>query len=199
MKKFIVLFVVVVMALGCINSFAQVSTTGTRESRTHRPNAPANLNPCTNGTYPKPAGCYQHSQPQPHHYSQPQYQHNRRPTRNDYNNVMQNALTATQRLIIQERTKNSWRLAQNISNNLISMLNDAANNYSLHNRQQLAEKFWRIADMIYLPGLVNCMQKKIYNNPRLYDYLNRKNNRLGVIGALPILDQCTPYVSIPQR
>jgi hypothetical protein len=158
-----------------------------------------NNNPCTNGTYPKPAGCFQKPDPiqiTPNgngtgHMSGSglNFDFNRQ----DVNSIINQAIYQTQQLVDQQKEKTIQQMAETLSNEVVSMFMELGNINSVENNNPgMANHYWTKAESIDLLQLNRCIANKIRNNPGMYDFLvHAPSKRDAMYGVLRDMDSCT--------
>jgi len=174
-------------------SFCLTSTTGfAGEIIRGRILVPENNNPCTNGTYPKPAGCFQKN------YNSGNYNNSNnrtfQPNRQEIDRYVNTAIQATQQLILQqkrqERVKTSRQMADGLAEELTNYLMGLANRTN-----NVVDQNNFIASMNNKRNLSACLYNDIVSNDYSYNRLySAKSRREAFFLYKSAIKQCTPFI-----
>jgi len=147
-----------------------------------------NLNPCTNGTYPKPAGCFQKNY-NPGSLNGQSFQH-RVP---DVNRYINTAIQATQQLIAQQKQQQRRNNARKMANGLAKELTDYLMNRSnVTGNPNDYNNF--ILAMNNKNNLSDCLFNDLSTNDYSYNKLfNASSQRDAFYLYKSAITQCVPF------
>jgi hypothetical protein len=147
-----------------------------------------NSNPCTNGTYPKPAGCFQENH-SPGNFNGRTFQ----PSRQNIDRYVNMATQATQQLIAQQKQQQRKNTARKMANGLAEELtNYLMNRSNITGNPNDYNNF--VLSMNNKRNLSDCLYNDLSTNDYSYNKLRKASSKSEAFHLYKgAIEQCVPF------